>query len=74
MRRIPPVLAAAALTLLGGYTGAEVEGHDWEHILQLAGMLHRDHQIAGWMQFAGAVLMVAGIAWACVITFTERPT
>src|SRR5262249_46127890 len=34
------------LVLLGGRTGAEVEGHDWEHILQTLGMLHRDHQIA----------------------------
>ena len=39
------------LVLLGGHTGAEVEGHDWEHILQLAGLLHRDHQIANAMQF-----------------------
>src|SRR5437879_5873629 len=38
------------LVLLGGHTGAEVEGHDWEHILQLLGMLHRDHQIAAGMQ------------------------
>ena len=35
-----------SLTLLGGHTGAEVEGHDWEHILTLTNMLWRDHQIA----------------------------
>ena len=27
-----------SVTLLGGFTGAEVEGHDWEHILGLAGL------------------------------------
>jgi len=60
------------LVLLGGHTGAEVEGHDWEHILQLAGLLHRDHQIANAMQFAGAVLMAIGIGWGLLVTL--RPT
>ena len=59
---------ALQLVLIGGHTGAEVEGHDWEHILQLTGALHRDHQIADLAQWSGAVLMVAGLAWALVVT------
>src|SRR5262245_8084298 len=55
------------LGLLGGHTGAEVEGHDWEHILQTLGLLHRDHQIAAAMQFTGAVLMVIGIGWGLLV-------
>jgi hypothetical protein len=55
------------LVLLGGRTGAEVEGHDWERILQTAGLLHRDHQIAAAMHFAGALLMVAGLVWGLII-------
>ena len=51
------------LVLLGGRTGAVVECHDWERILQMLGLLHRDHQIAHAMQVAGAVLMVVGIVW-----------
>jgi len=65
---------ALQLTLLGGHTGMEVEGHDWEHILQLAGSLHRDHQIAWTTHVAGALLMVAAIVWAVVITVKERHT
>jgi hypothetical protein len=49
---------ALQLTLLGGGTGAEVEGHDWERLLTMTNALHRDHQIAGIVQSAGGVLMV----------------
>ncbi|HEY2905616.1 MAG TPA: hypothetical protein VGJ29_06925 [Vicinamibacterales bacterium] len=52
------------LILLGGHTGAEVEGHDWEHILQLTGLLHRDHQIAWTAHAIGAVVMIAALVWA----------
>jgi len=55
------------LVLIGGHTGAEVEGHDWEHILQTLGMLHRDHQIAHVMQLVGAIVMVAGIGWGAAV-------
>jgi hypothetical protein len=51
------------LILLGGQTGAEVEGHDWEHILQLTGLLHRDHQIAWTVHIVGAVVMIAALVW-----------
>jgi hypothetical protein len=56
------------LVLLGGHTGAEVEGHDWEHILQLTGLLHRDHQIAWTAHVIGALLMAGGIIWATIVT------
>lgn len=56
------------LVLLGGHTGAEVEGHDWEHILQSLGALHLDHRIAWTTHWLGAALMVAGIAAAALIT------
>jgi len=55
------------LVLIGGHTGAEVEGHDWEHILELTGMLHRDHQIASAVQFLGGALMIGGLVWAIVV-------
>jgi hypothetical protein len=59
------------LTLLGGHTGAEVEGHDWERILQLTGQTLHDHQIAWTAHTIGAVMMVAAIAWAAVITLRD---
>jgi len=55
------------LVLIGGFTGMEVEGHDWEHILQLTGLLHRDHQIAWTTHAIGAVLMCAAMVWAGII-------
>ena len=33
---------ALQLVLLGGRTGAEVEGHDWEYLLTTIGVVHRD--------------------------------
>src|SRR5512132_1779378 len=37
---------ALQLPLLGGRTGAEVEGHDWEMLLQTLGWLHYDRTLA----------------------------
>lgn len=60
------------LVLLGGKTGSEVEGHDWERILLLTGALHRDHQLAGIVQFLGAALMLGALAWAIVVVMREK--
>ena len=57
------------LTLLGGYTGAEVEGHDWERILQLTNLSIHDHQIAWTVHAIGAVMMVGALGWAAAITW-----
>ena len=59
---------ALNLVLLGGHTGAEVEGHDWEHILGSIGALHLDHRIAWTTHWLGAALMLAGIGAAIVLT------
>lgn len=58
---------ALRLVLIGGRTGAEVEGHDWEHILMRLDLLHRDHQIAAAVQFLGAAIMIGALAWAAVL-------
>ena len=57
------------LTLLGGYTGAEVEGHDWERILQLTNLSIHDHQIAWTVHAIGAVMMVGALGWAAAISW-----
>ena len=58
---------ALQLVLLGGHTGAEVEGHDWEYLLQTLGWLHRDVAL-GRASFAlGALLMVAALAWGAAV-------
>jgi hypothetical protein len=64
---------ALRLTLVGGQTGAEVEGHDWERILTMTNALHLDHRIAAIAQTAGAVLMVASLVWAGVLVVRTAP-
>jgi len=51
------------LVLLGGRTGAEVEGHDWEAILGQLGWLHLDHALARGARVVGFLLMIAALAW-----------
>ncbi len=65
---------ALQLTLVGGHTGAEVEGHDWERILTMTNALHLDHRIAMAVQIAGAVLMVTSLAWAGAIAARRGST
>jgi hypothetical protein len=59
------------LILLGGHTGAEVDGHDWERILQLTGLTMHDHQIAWTAHAIGAVMMVAALMWGAVLVPRE---
>jgi hypothetical protein len=54
------------LVLLGGRTGAEVEGHDWEYLLQSVGLLHRDHLLARLSHLVGLLVMLGSIAWAAL--------
>ena len=62
------------LVLLGGHTGAEVTGHDWEHILQSLGALHLDHRIAWTTHWIGAALMGAALVAAVLATFWKGST
>lgn len=55
---------ALRMVLLGGRTGAEVEGHDWEYILTQLGVVHLDQRI-GMIAFAvGAAIMIAALVVA----------
>jgi hypothetical protein len=58
---------ALQLPLLGGATGAEVEGHDWEYLLTTLGWLHRDLTLGRGTHLAGTILMVAALAWAIAV-------
>jgi len=63
---------ALQLVLIGGHTGEEVEGHDWEHLLQMVGALHRDHQIAWTVFAAGAVTMIASLVWGTTMVVSNE--
>lgn len=54
------------LPLLGGRTGAEVEGHDWEYLLSAAGWLHLDVTLGRAALYAGVAVMLASLAWATI--------
>ena len=63
---------ALQLTLIGGRTGAEVEGHDWEYLLTAIGLLQWDVVIARLTHLAGSLVMVAALAWALALVVRHR--
>jgi len=62
---------ALQITLLGGATGAEVEGHDWEAILTSLGWLHRDRQLGIAAHVVGSLVMVASLAAAAGLVWRD---
>jgi hypothetical protein len=52
------------LVLLGGRTGAEVEGHDWEYLLTQLGLLHHDQALGRAAHAGGVLLMIGSLAFA----------
>lgn len=54
---------AMDLMLLGGVTGKETDGHDWNNLLTMLGWLPWDHRLAHLAYNLGIVLMLASFAW-----------
>jgi hypothetical protein len=65
---------ALQIVLLGGATGAEVEGHDWEAILTALGWLHRDRQLGMAAHGVGSSVMIASLAAATWIAWPRGRT
>ena len=57
---------ALQLVLLGGQTGAEVEGHDWEYLLTQLNLLHRDRVLGLVAHWVGLAMMAGALLWACL--------
>jgi hypothetical protein len=55
---------ALQMVLLGGKTGAEVEGHDWEYILTQLRVTHLDHGIGMTAYTLGIAIMIGALAYA----------
>lgn len=55
------------LMLLGGVTGKETDGHDWNNLLTMTGLLQWDHRLAHLTYNIGILLMLASFAWGGVI-------
>ncbi|TKS58314.1 MAG: hypothetical protein EWM72_03114 [Nitrospira sp.] len=58
---------ALDLMLLGGVTGKETDGHDWNNLLTMLGWLEYDHRLAHLVYDLGILLMLASFAWGGVI-------
>jgi hypothetical protein len=63
---------ALELVLLGGRTGAEVEGHDWEYLLTQLGWLHLDRMLGLAAHRAGLVMMFGALAWGAYYLVRHR--
>jgi hypothetical protein len=63
---------ALQLVLLGGKTGAEVEGHDWEYLLTELGWLHLDRTLALGAHRIGLVIMAAALIWGTIYLVRNR--
>lgn len=51
------------LLLIGGVTGKETDGHDWNNILTMLGWLEYDHRLAHLAYNLGIMLMLVSLAW-----------
>ena len=54
---------ALELILLGGVTGKETDGHDWNNILSMLNLLEWDHRLAHLTYNVATLLMLASLAW-----------
>lgn len=57
---------ALQLVLLGGMTGAEVEGHDWEYLLTTMGWLQHDRTLGLAAHRLGLIVMTCAIVWGAI--------
>lgn len=60
------------ITLLGGRTGAESDGHDWQNIFGDLGLLKRARGIGSFFGFVGAATMAGALAWAAWVVKAQR--
>ena len=63
---------ALQLVLIGGHTGAEVEGHDWEYLLTQLGWLHRDVALGLLAHRIGLAMMIGEIVWGALYLSRAR--
>jgi hypothetical protein len=63
---------ALQLVLLGGRTGAEVQGHDWEYLLATLGWLRFDRSLGLAAHRLGLTIMVAALIWGAITLSRKR--
>ena len=60
------------LMLLGGSTGQESDGHDWQNTFGDLGLLRRARGIGMFFGGLGMSMMLAGLAWAARVLWLQR--
>jgi hypothetical protein len=63
---------ALQMVLLGGKTGAEVEGHDWEYLLGVLGWLRFDRALGLGAHRVGLAMMFGALIWGAVFLARRR--
>jgi hypothetical protein len=62
---------AMELILLGGFTGQEVDAHDWNNLLSMLGWLPHDHRLAQLSYGIGTVLMLLALLWGAMLLLRQ---
>lgn len=60
---------ALDLMLIGGVTGKETDGHDWNNILTMLNLLEWDHRLAHLTYNIGILLMLGSFLWGGALLF-----
>lgn len=60
------------LVLLGGRTGAESDGHDWQNLFGDMGLGRNARGIGRFFAVVGVLTMAAGLAWAAWALWRQR--
>src|SRR5471032_2051354 len=55
------------MMLIGGSTGAESDGHDWQNILGDLGLIRKAHLIGNLDKLFGLAVMILAWAWAAML-------
>lgn len=60
------------MPLLGGGTGAESDGHDWQNLFGDTGLLRHARGIGMFFGVVGRAMMAAGLGWAGYVLHRSR--
>jgi hypothetical protein len=63
---------ALDLMLLGGVTGKETDGHDWNNLLTMLGWLEYDHRLAHLAYNLGILLMLTSLVWGGLLLLNHH--
>jgi hypothetical protein len=60
------------IMLLDGRTGADSDGHDWQNLFDMMGVLRHARGIGLFFGWAGKAVMVAGLVWAAWMIWLQH--